>query len=1018
MTNGVPNGNSALVDIGDFPFLQKIGGGYFVTQNTNLVNGGNFPVLDSIGGYFFIRNNDKLENVGTFPRLKDIGTYVSIRSNGNLRYLYDFPALTSIGDGRAWVPSSNSGRGSALNDVSIVVEGNTLLLYCCIFTKFTSGSTISIAASIHINDNLEGCNSASQAECGVVVSLDELSIFSTSLESSFTLISNSRWRLNKPNSGFDWITTFSDGTMNVTDSLTGGNNDSITSTLITINYDQSSRSEESLTASLFIYSLDASDVATPADTLTVVIRMANPLYSGNIVVDDQADVDVLSASGAPFAEGNTIHMIQGNVVISGSVTDLSIFNNIDTITGYLRAEGLTQLRALSQASGNGDYVGLTNLRMVGGYFIVGQGEVSSLIGSSNTSLDSVGYFPHLESIGSSFEIRNNTSLDAVGTFPVLRSIGGRFRLRDNNQLLYIPDFDSLVRIGQEITIEENDRLITVGSFPRLETIGGDLNFTNNGNLTMRGTYPVLRSIGNQFKVENCDRLKRINDFPSLTTIGSAFFVSRNDSLRGIGDFPVLTTIRGSLQIQSNPLLGYCCGFSRILLDESIVSGNTTIRNNAVGCDSESQINTPLTLISSNEIIAYDNTDSIAIDFTLGCGVTGWTSTITYTPTNSNFITLSSTGSTTQTGAITIMATPTENTGVERTVTITLTTTGSTGTADTTITIMQAAGPPTLTLSRTTANVDDMAQTLTVGVTLGGSAESWNVTETDDENFITISKVGDDSLRITILENSSTTDPREATLTFTTTGGTGEATQTLVITQLPRGLEPPTLMLSLTTADVDATAQMLTVGVTLGGSAEGWDVTVTDNEDFIDTLKVGDDSLRITISKNSSTASREATLTFTTEGADSQTLVITQAGGVPTLTIARDDSPELESEGGSEDIEVMSNTTWSVTTMASFIASLTFTPTEGGTPVTSFSGTLDGTGSGTLRIVYAANTEVARMAMIILTTGGTETVNITLTQAAAPPALEITTPSNAAGDTTVAYTATTDSDSVEDCVYGR
>ena len=589
VTNGVPNGNSALVDIGDFPFLQKIGGGYYVTQNTKLVNGGNFPVLDSIGGYFFIRSNDKLENAGTFPRLKDIGTYVSIRSNGNLRYLYDFPALTSIGDGSAWVPSSNSGKGSTLNDVSIVVEDNTLLLYCCIFTKFTSGSTISIAASIHINDNLEGCNSADQAECGVVVSLDELSIFSTSLESSFTLISNSRWRLNKPNSGSDWITTFSDGTMNVTDSLTGGNNDSITSTLITINYDQSSRSEESLTASLFIYSLDASDVATPADTLTVVIRMANPLYSGNISVSTQAAIDALAVSGAPFAEGNTIHMIQGNVVISGSVTDLSIFNNIDTITGYLRAEGLTQLRALSQASGNGDYVGLTNLRMVGGYFIVGQGEVSSLIGSSNTSLDSVGYFPRLESIGSSFEIRENTSLDAVGTFPVLRSIGGRFRLRYNHQLLHIPNFDSLVQTGKEITIEDNNGLITVGSFPRLATIGGDLNFSNNRNLTMRGTYPVLRSIGSQFKVENCDRLKRINDFPSLTTIGSAFFVSRNDSLRGIGDFPVLTTIRGNLQIQSNPLLGYCCGFSKILLDESIVSGNTTIRNNDLGCRNEEDI---------------------------------------------------------------------------------------------------------------------------------------------------------------------------------------------------------------------------------------------------------------------------------------------------------------------------------------------------------------------------------------------------------------------------------------------
>ena len=1111
--------NNTLENVVGFPELNSIKGNFFVSNNNNLKDMGDFSELDSIGGYFLMRFNPQLERVGSFSSLVDIGGYFSVNNNNSLRYLYDFPALMTI-----------NRENSAAEKV--VIMNNPLLEYCCVLTKFRSGGIYPVSAdSVNISGNATmSCNSVNRASCDPFVDLSKgntLMLPDTPSNFDFTVSSNGRWKLIQSGETVDWV-TLSIGDNTIANDFIGGINTTITRTSVRVDHSQNelynartvnlliifldkmgneinSSNPDTLTiiqeenqipkitltshtdgdsiaiaydevvAQTIMFSIGGgatgwtSDItgddfitldtdmnvaqdtgvaitvrATPTDentgtddriatiTITtmggtgapasarVTIRQeAAPdyIYTGDITVTTQEQVDALGALGAPFADGNTIHIIQGDVVIKGSVTDLSIFNNIDTITGYLRAEGLTQLRALSQLSGSGDYVGLTNLKMVGGYFIVGRGQVSTVIGSSNTSLDSVGYFPRLESIGSSFEIRDNTSLDAVGSFPVLRSIGGRFRLRDNNQLLHIPDFDSLVQIGQEITMEENDRLITVGSFPRLETIGGDFNFTNNANLTMRGTYPVLRSIGNEFRVNNCDRLKRINDFPSLTTIGSTFFVSRNDSLRGIGDFPVLTTIRGSLRIQSNPLLGYCCGFSKILLDESIVSGSTTIQNNAAGCDSESQINTPLTLISSNEIIAYDNTDSIAIDFTLGCGVTGWTSIITYTPTNSNFITLSSTGSTTQTGAITIMATPTENTGVERTVTITLTTTGSTGTADTTITITQAAGPPTLTLSRTTANVDDMAQTLTVGVTLGGSAESWDVTETDDENFITISKVGDDSLRITILENSSTTDPREATLTFTTTGGTGEATQTLMITQLPRGLEPPTLTLSLTTADVDATAQMLTVGVTLGGSAEGWDVTVTDNEDFIDTLKVGDDSLRITISKNSSTASRKATLTFTTEGADPQTLVITQAGGVPTLSITGGDSRGLMSEGGSENIEVMSNTTWRVTTTASSVDSLIFTPTEGSVVASAVpsggSITLEGTGSGTLRIVYAANTEVARMAMIILTTtGGTETLNITLTQAAAPPTLEITTPSNAAGDTTVAYTATTDSDSVE------
>ena len=159
MTNGVPNGNSALVDIGDFPFLQKIGGRYYVTQNTNLVNGGNFPVLEKIGGVFFIRDNNKLESMGTFPRLKSIGTYFSIRSNGILPSLYDFPALTSIGMGSPWVPSVSSTTGNPVDNVSIIVENNDSLQYCCVLRKFNSNGTYPVSGGVYVNNNAtEGCD--------------------------------------------------------------------------------------------------------------------------------------------------------------------------------------------------------------------------------------------------------------------------------------------------------------------------------------------------------------------------------------------------------------------------------------------------------------------------------------------------------------------------------------------------------------------------------------------------------------------------------------------------------------------------------------------------------------------------------------------------------------------------------------------------------------------------------------------------------------------------------------------
>ena len=1113
---GVNADNSALTNIGDFPNLQKIGGGYSVAGNPELIHGGNFPVLESIGdkfiasggasgsqnainvlhGYFFIRSNPKLESLGTFPRLKRIGTFFTARGHDSLRFLYDFPSLISIGTGSPHVPSTS---GSVAN-TSIVVEDNPLLFYCCTLTKFRSGGSNPVSGTIYITNNSTGCSSAGQANCDpfLRLSMDRDTVASSSLETSFILTANTRWRLSKLNSETNWITSFSAENMTERDSLTGGQNDSLlTSTSVTINYNQNFISEDSLTERLLVSLLDEAGEAltSPApDTFTIVrhmiVRQRNQFYIGDISVSNQAEVDALGVSGGALA-GNITKII-GNVVISGSITDLSIFNNIDTITGYLRAEGLTELSALSQdTSGSGDYVGLTNLRMVGGYFIVGRGETSSLIGSANTSLDSVGYFPHLDSIGGFFEIRDNESLDAVGTFPVLRSIGGRFRLRDNNQLLHIPDFDGLVRIGQEITIEVNNKLITVGSFPRLETIGGDFNFTNNPQLTMRGTYPVLRSIGNNFKVDNCDKLQKINNFPSLTTIKGNLEIIRNAVLKSIGDFPVLNSIERKLEIQNNDLLGDCCGLLR-LLSGSIITGSTIIQNNAVGCDSESEINTPLTLISSTETtIVYDNTDPITIDFTLGCGVTGWTSTIT----GDDFITLSSTGgSTTQTGAITIMATPTENTGVERTATITISTTGQLGNAVTEeVTITQkGAELPTLMLTsknRDTIAYDAMAIS-DITFTVGGGAIGWKAKVINEDKFLTlvdsVGNAGRGTIRVIATENTG--EARIDTIVITTEGSTGDlVTDTITITQeaiptitdldkiitinhdvtdahiitfnvggsakgwtaslapgfvmldkdrgdsgtgikvtatpmvntgslrtatitistaghlgdpiteevtiMQKGA-PPTLTLSRTTASVDATAQMLTVGVTLGGSAEGWDVTVTDNEDFIDTLKVGDDSLKITILENSTTDSREATLTFTTTGGTgevTQTLVITQAGGVPTLSIT-ETSLAVDSAAGTANIKIMSNTDWRVTTTASFVDSLIFTPTEGSVVASAVpsggSITLEGTGSGNLSVVYKANTEAAREAVIALTrTGGTD-IDIVLMQAAGPPTLTL------------------------------
>ena len=1018
--------NPSLNNLGNFNHLQNIGGYVDVARNDSLNFLGDFNHLQNIGSYFSVNNNPLLQTLGNFNHLQNIEKHFYVNNNVALFSLGSFSSLTDIGIGSAYVFSVDD---YISNDVSIVVEGNSSLSDCYTLADLFPGGDHAVSGGIYINDNALGCNSGDEIIAAVPHTImltshtdgDSIAIAYDEVVAQTIMFSigggATGWTSDI--TGDDFITLDTD--MNVAQD-TG-----VAITVRATPTDENTGTDERIAVITF-----TTTGGGPAASATVTIRQAGipPVYVGDITLINQEQVDTIrNTLGSSTA-------IRGNLIIGSSIdiTDLSPLNFLTKITGNLEISNNSMLEDVGEfpvLDSIGGYFEIRNnasldtigsfpvLRSIGGYFRV----------RDNNQLITVGSFPSLETVGGSLDFQDNPKITMIGEYLILRSIGDQFRVVNCEQLQSLNGFPSLTHVGETFFVYRNDSLKIVENFPVLTTIGGNLQIDQNDVLRSIEKFPVLASVGTDLRIalnpllesignfsvlttiggnlqiDQNNVLRSIGDFSVLTTIGGNLQIDQNNVLRSIGDFSVLTTIGGNLQIQNNDLLGDCCGLLR-LLSGSIITGSTTIQNNAVGCDSESQINTPLTLISSNEIIEYDNTDSIAIDFTLGCGVTGWTSTITYTPANANFITLSSTGSTTQTGVITIMATPTENMGGERTATITLTTTGSTGTADTTITITQAAGPPTLTLSRTTANVDATAQMLTVGVTLGGSAESWGVTEVDDENFITTTKVGDDSLRITILENSST-NSREAALIFTTTGGTGEATQTLVITQLSRGLEPPTLTLSRTTASVDATAQMLTVGVTLGGSAESWNVTETDDENFITISKVGDDSLRITILENSSTDSREATLTFTTAGAVPQTLVITQAGGVPTLSIT-ETSLFVDFAAETANIEIMSNTNWRVTTAALFVDSLIFTSTEGSVvtavPVSN-NITLEGTGSGTLSVVYKANTEAARVADITLTrTGGTD-IDIALMQAAGPPTVMLTS-----DDTeTIAHDAETASD---------
>ena len=1065
MTNGVPNGNSALVDIGDFSFLQKIGGGYYVTQNTNLVNGGNFPALDSIGGYFFIRSNSKLESVGTFPRLKDIGTYFSIRSNDSLRSLYKFPALTSIGKGSPYVPSTNG----ETDNTSIVVEQNPLLFYCCGLSRFFSGRSNAALGSVYIGSNSTGCDSEEDISCDIFDQplTDTLRLPFDTTGITFILHSQTRWRLSREEgTESNWITGLSSdgGSTNVNDNLMGYQTASIT-----VTYAQNGTAE-SRTARLRISFLDTmgGELTSPMPyTLTLIQEEVMPTLqpspstvnvselsgSTNITLrsnnvkwrlrkDSVADWLTMLSVGTT-SHTNTLIVTNNNFVPTDTVVTITyeelpisltnrsallVLETIDdegnvpsppssimiTFTQMVpfHPRSIT-LTTQAQVNAIRDTLGNPRITVIDGYLQIGPS-------SDINNLDSLRF---LTEITENFFIggpsANNSALTNIGDFPNLQKIGGGYSVAENSELIHGGNFPALESIGDKFIASGG----TSGSQNDEDVLHGYFFIRTNPKLESVGTFPLLKRIGTSFTVRGHDSLRFLYEFPALTSIGTGNPYVPSANAANVG------TPRGipgntSIVVEDNSNLSDCSTLTDFLLGGThLVSGGRYINNNATGCNSGGEIkaSAPHTIMLTSHTdgdsiaIAYNEDTTQTIMFSIGGGATGWTSAIT----GDGFITLDTDMNVAQDAgvAITVTATPTENTGVARIAVITFTTMGGTGAAATfTVTITQAAAPPMLTLSSpsTVTLAHDVVAADTIKFTVGGSASGWSssITYTPaGANFITLAPDMNTDQRGTVTVVATPIDnpgaARIAMITFTTEGGTGAAKDTTVT--ITQSAAPPIFMLTSDSADTVAygaeTARDITFNV--GGGATGWRAGVIDRDDdtndFVtlskDSGSSGLDTIKITTTVNTGEARVDTVVVGTGgDGEATDTIIVTQEG-VPTISLTPVDGM-IVIDSAATDTTITFNvggsaTGWTASSDQSFV---TLDMTSGAS----------GTG---LMATVTENMDVLRTATITITTTGqlgaakTATVMITQTGAEGSPTLSVTTSS---GDATVAYTT----DSVE------
>ena len=366
--------------------------------------------------------------------------------------------------------------------------------------------------------------------------------------------------------------------------------------------------------------------------------------------------------------------------------------------------------------------------------------------------------------------------------------------------------------------------------------------------------------------------------------------------------------------------------------------------------------------SLSGIAAAGETRMVAVTYT-GDRVTGYT--FSGAPA---WVTVSATATD---GNISIMIEA--NTGAARNTTITFTPTGGMGVAgNTTFTLSQLASSANRTITlvpNPLVDVPAAGSTTRVMLTLGGDATGYNIPMAGGGSFPTWARsqpvAGMDNA-IDIIVDANTGAARSVTVTFTPTGGTGDAFGTsFVIRQLAVANRTITLTPN-TLVNVAGTGSTEMVGVMFGGGARGYSVAGTTSWVTVPAMATGG-RMSIIIEPNPG-GPRSATLTFTPTGGSTGTVVpttfvIRQLTGIVnrTITLAPTSLSSIVTAGSTEMVSLTLGgdaTGYSV-------------PASGTGSVPSWVTGIPATGmAGTLSIVVEANPGAARMATITFTpTGG-------------------------------------------------
>lgn len=222
---------------------------------------------------------------------------------------------------------------------------------------------------------------------------------------------------------------------------------------------------------------------------------------------------------------------------------------------------------------------------------------------NNDSLSSLNGLNFLEFVGGNVFIEMNSSLISLDGLDSLNIIGQGLRIKYNVILEEITNLNALISIGAELVIKGNPELQSLIGLGQITSLNDECLIVENALLSDLNGLDKLRIIDDLLSIKNNEALTSLLGLDSLLALGSYLKIEGNPSLNSISALNNIdvSTI-SKLYINGNSNLTFCseswvCNFINI-------GGEVEINDNALGCNSETQVidgcTVPIKTIANDE----------------------------------------------------------------------------------------------------------------------------------------------------------------------------------------------------------------------------------------------------------------------------------------------------------------------------------------------------------------------------------------------------------------------------------